>query len=91
MQELKKRLPEMERVPDLVITDQRLPGGWTAKNVTDVVWAHFESEVPVVIVTGEVATCLPVFATAQLLAKPVAPEALLAAIAARCQREPEMA
>ena len=91
MQELKERLPLMERPPDLVITDRRLPGGWTAKNIVDVISAHIETKVPVVIVTGEVTTCLAEFPGAQLLTKPVAPAALLAAIAATCQREPEMA
>jgi hypothetical protein len=47
--------------------------------------------VPVVVMTGEVTTHLTEFAGAQLLAKPVAPDALLSAIAASCQMEPEMA
>ena len=58
MPELKARLPLMERLPDLVITDQRLPDGWTAMNVIETVFAHFEAEVPVVIVTAEVTTSL---------------------------------
>jgi signal transduction histidine kinase/CheY-like chemotaxis protein len=90
MQELKERLPLMERLPDVVISDHRLPGGWTAKDVAEVVSAHLGAKIPVVIITGEVTTHLTEFAGAQLLAKPVAPEALLAAIAS-CQRQPEMA
>jgi len=81
---------QLER-PDLVITDHRLPGGWTAKHIVGVVSAHFEAKVPVVIMTGEVTTHLTEFAGGQLLAKPVAPDALLACIVASCQREPEMA
>ena len=89
MQELKERLPLMERLPDLVITDHRLPGGWTAKNIVDAIFAHLDAETPVIIVTGEV-TSLAEIPGAQLLAKPVAPEALLSAIAASCQRQPAM-
>jgi signal transduction histidine kinase/CheY-like chemotaxis protein len=91
MPELKARLPLMERLPDLVITDQRLPDGWTAMNVIETVFAHFEAEVPVVIVTAEVTTSLAAHSGAKLLSKPVAPETLLAAIAASCRTQPEMA
>ena len=89
MQELEERLHLMERLPDLVITDHRLPGGWTAKNIVDAIFAHLDAETPVIIVTGEV-TSLAEIPGAQLLAKPVAPEALLSAIAASCQRQPEI-
>ena len=91
MQELRERLPLIERLPDLVITDHRLPGGWTAKNIIDLVSEHIDTKVPVVVVTGEVTTCLTECPGAEILAKPVAPEALLFAIAASCQREPELA
>jgi len=43
------------------------------------------------LATGEVMTHATELAGAQVLAKPVAPEALLAAIAASCQRQSEMA
>jgi len=91
MQELKERLAMMQRPPDLVITDHRLPDGWTAENIIDAMSAHFEVELPAIIVTGEVTTDLAECAGAQLLVKPVAPEVLLAAIAASGQRPPEMA
>ena len=91
MQELRETLPLMERLPDLVITDHRLPGGWTAKSIVDLVSEYIDTEVPVVVVTGEVATCLTECPGAMFLAKPVAPEALLIAIAASCQRESELA
>jgi signal transduction histidine kinase/CheY-like chemotaxis protein len=91
MQELKERLPLMERLPDVVISDHRLPGGWTAKDVAEIVSGHLGATIPVVIITGEVVTHAKELAGAQVLAKPVAPEALLAAIAASCQRQPEMA
>jgi CheY-like chemotaxis protein len=91
MQELKERLPLIERLPDVVISDHRLPGGWTARDIVDAVSEHVGAEIPAVIITGEVTTHLTESAGARLLAKPVAPEALLAAIAASCQRQPEMA
>jgi CheY-like chemotaxis protein len=91
MQELKDRLAVMERVPDLVITDHRLPGSCTARNIIDVISAHMDAGVPVIILTGEVTTSLMEFTEAQVLAKPVAPEALLAAIAASCQSQRDVA
>jgi signal transduction histidine kinase len=91
MQELKKKLTLMERLPDVVISDHRLPGGWTAKDVAEIVSSHLGATIPVVIITGEVMTHATELAGAQVLAKPVAPEALLAAIAASGQRQPEMA
>jgi two-component system, sensor histidine kinase len=91
LRELKETLPSMERLPDLVITDHRLPGGWTAKSVLDAVSGHFESKVPVIIVTGEVKSHLPEFREARVLAKPVGPDALIAAIAASCRRQVELA
>jgi CheY-like chemotaxis protein len=87
MQELKDRLPLIERLPDLVITDHRLPGGWTAKNIVDLISAQMDAEMPVIIVTGEVTTSPTEFAGAQILAKPVAPEALLSAIYASWQKK----
>ena len=91
MQELKERLPLIERLPDVIISDHRLPGGWTAKDVSQIVSGHLRATIPVVIITGEVMTHAMELGGAQVLAKPVAPEALLAAIAASCQRQPEMA
>ena len=91
MQELRERLALMERLPDVVISDHRLPGGWTAKDVAEIVSGHLGATIPVVIITGEVMTHATELAGAQVLAKPVAPEALLAAIAASCQRQPELA
>ena len=60
-------------------------------NVIETVYAHFEAEVPVVIVTAEVTTSLAAHLGAKLLSKPVAPEKLLAAIAASCRTQPKMA
>jgi two-component system, sensor histidine kinase len=91
MQELKETLLRMERLPDLVITDYRLPDGWTAMNIVEVVFAHFEAEVPVVIVTAEVTASPAGIPRARLLSKPVAPEALLSAIASSCQMQPALA
>jgi signal transduction histidine kinase/CheY-like chemotaxis protein len=91
MRELKERLEEMERPPDLVITDHRLPGGWTARKIVDAVSAHFDLKVPAIIVTGEVTSSPLELSGAQLLTKPVAPDALLMAIAASCLRQSERA
>lgn len=76
--DLKGRLTGLERVPDLVLTDYRLPGGFTAVDVSAAVAAEFEEAVPMLVMTGEVmdfggASWL---AGGKVLRKPVKPDQL---------------
>ena len=75
-------LPSLERIPDIVITDYRLPNGKTSADVVALVRAATEVEVPTVIITGEVALLSdpPPIARTTILAKPVAATDLLNAI-----------
>jgi signal transduction histidine kinase/CheY-like chemotaxis protein len=77
-------LPSLERTPDLLITDYRLPAGRTARDVVKAASAVFEGPLPLLVVTGEMG---PIargkwIGTGRVLRKPVAPEALLAEISA---------
>ena len=89
--ELEERLPLLERIPDLLITDYRLPGGGTAKNIIQLISHHFDADIPVIILTGEVQTSPIELIGAEVLSKPSSPEALLAAIAANGRKVSEMA
>jgi two-component system, sensor histidine kinase len=89
--ELKERLPLLERIPDLLITDYRLPGGGTAKDIMQLMSRYFDADIPVIILTGEVQTSRTELIGADVLSKPSSPEVLLAAIAARGQKVSEMA
>jgi CheY-like chemotaxis protein len=90
VRELEERLPLLERIPDLLISDYRLPGGGTAKNIIQLMSRYFDADIPVIILTGEVQTSSELMG-AQVLSKPTSPEMLLAAIAANCQKMSEMA
>jgi signal transduction histidine kinase len=77
-------LPALERTPDLLITDYRLPGGRTARDVVKAAKAAFDAPLPLLVVTGEMG---PIgrgrwIGAGRVLRKPVAPEALLAEISA---------
>jgi signal transduction histidine kinase len=89
--ELEARLPLLERMPDLLITDYRLPGGGTAKNIIRRISQHFDAEIPVIVLTGEARTSAIGVIGAQVLSKPVSPETLLTAIAANCRKVSETA
>lgn len=83
--ELEAALPALERIPDLLITDYRLPEGRTAEDVVRLTSAAFEAPLPLIVVTGEMR--VPDgdwLGAARVLRKPVAPEALAAEIAAAC-------
>lgn len=77
--ELRDRLSRMERAPDLVITDYRLPLERTAADVVDQVREHFGDAIPLILVTGEVlaveADCW--LSAVRVLRKPVSPWRLL--------------
>jgi signal transduction histidine kinase len=89
--ELEARLPLLERIPDLLISDYRLPSGGTAKNIMQLMSRYFDADIPVIILTGEVQASPSELIGAEVLSKPTSPEVLLAAIAANCQKVSETA
>jgi CheY-like chemotaxis protein/two-component sensor histidine kinase len=83
--ELEADLPTLERIPDLLITDYRLPDGRTGEDVVRLTTEAFEAPLPLIVVTGEMK--LPGDAwlgAGKILRKPVSPAALAAEIAAAC-------
>jgi CheY-like chemotaxis protein/anti-sigma regulatory factor (Ser/Thr protein kinase) len=80
--ELKELLPRLERVPDIVITDYRLPENYTALDVVMAIKKATEVDVPVIVLTGEVLSLSDeqriTFKT--VLRKPVTPGELLQAM-----------
>lgn len=57
--ELQERLPTLERMPDLIMTDYRLPDGCTAEDVLKAVWREYERLLPTIVLTGEVGILEP--------------------------------
>ncbi|MGZ8345525.1 MAG: ATP-binding protein [Allosphingosinicella sp.] len=84
--ELEAALPAIEREPDLVISDYRLPDGCTANDVVRAVAAAFDVVPPLLVVTGEMKPFEQSewLAAARILRKPVSPDSLLIAISALC-------
>jgi signal transduction histidine kinase len=84
--ELAAALPGFERVPDLVVSDYRLPDGHTAEDVMRATQAAFDAELPLIIVTGEMRALEGEawLGSARVLRKPVSPDALVAEISALC-------
>ncbi|MGQ0659514.1 ATP-binding response regulator [Sphingosinicella sp.] len=81
--ELEAALPGIERDPDVLITDYRLPEERTAEDVVNVTSAAFDRALPLIVVTGEMGSFDgPWLAGGRVLRKPVSPEALVAAIGA---------
>ena len=84
--ELEAALPGLERIPDLLITDYRLPDGRTAEDVVRLTTAAFEAPLPLLVLTGEMQ--LPAdgawLGRGKVLRKPVTPGTLTAEIAAAC-------
>ncbi len=81
--EMEAALPGFEREPDILISDYRLPAGRTAEDVVRATTAAFDRALPLIVVTGEMASFDgPWLASGRVLRKPVAPEALVAAIGA---------
>ena len=86
--ELDAALPGLERMPDLVISDYRLPEGRTAEDVMRATRAAFDAELPLIVVTGEMQALdgAPWLGSARVLRKPVSPDTLIAEISALCLR-----
>ncbi len=84
--ELEAALPQLERIPDLVISDYRLPEGRTAEDVMRATRAAFDAELPLIVVTGEMQALDGAgwLGSARVLRKPVSPETLIAEISALC-------
>lgn len=84
--ELAADAPTLERVPDLIITDYRLPDGKTAEDVVALTTRIFETRLPLIVVTGEMKAFEegPWLAGGRVLRKPVSPDALIAEISAQC-------
>ena len=84
--ELEAAAPTLERVPDLLITDYRLPDGRTAEDVVRLTREAFDVALPLIVVTGE----MPAFeegswlGSGRVLRKPVSPETLIAEISSCC-------
>jgi signal transduction histidine kinase/CheY-like chemotaxis protein len=77
--ELERLLPTMERPPDVIITDYRLPDGRTAEDVMKLASATFEEQLPLIVMTGEMVSVGRGW-SAKVLRKPVSPEMLIAEI-----------
>jgi signal transduction histidine kinase len=83
--ELEAALPTLERIPDLLLTDYRLPDGRTAEDVVRLTTETFEEPLPLIVVTGEMRVPDGAWlGSGRVLRKPVAPETLAAEIAAAC-------
>ncbi len=84
--DLDAALPGLERMPDLVISDYRLPEGRTAEDVMQSTRAAFDADVPLIVVTGEMRALdgESWLGSARVLRKPVSPETLIAEISALC-------
>ena len=82
--ELEAALPTLERSPDIIITDYRLPDGRTAEDVARAAARAFDGPLPMLVVTGEMGGIGEEawLGPGRVLRKPVAPETLVAEISA---------
>ncbi|WP_434665893.1 hybrid sensor histidine kinase/response regulator [Paraburkholderia sp. A3BS-1L] len=77
--ELETLLQEIERVPDLVISDYRLPEMSSAHDVIHLLGEHFSRPVPCLVVTGEAgASTQGVLPERCVLSKPLSTNVLIA-------------
>jgi CheY-like chemotaxis protein len=53
VEELVGKLPKLERMPDIVLTDYHLSDGTTAIDVVNAVYAEFQTRIPTIVLTGE--------------------------------------
>jgi CheY-like chemotaxis protein len=88
---MEDRLRSLERVPDLLIADFRLPDGHTAEDVVRMVDRTLAVTLPIIVISGEALSAeqqnrlgaAPTRPT-RFLRKPVAPEVLMAEISVLC-------
>ncbi|WP_052392044.1 hybrid sensor histidine kinase/response regulator [Paraburkholderia bannensis] len=72
-------LQTVERVPDLIISDYRLPEGSTAQDVVNLLGEHFSRPVPCLVVTGEAGvSMLGTLPERSVLSKPLSADMLIA-------------
>lgn len=85
--ELERVLPSLERIPDVVLTDHRLPAGGTAREVIEMA-SQLHPELPCIVFTGETIAAHDFrFRNVRaVLRKPLAPDDLLAALSAAVSR-----
>jgi two-component system, sensor histidine kinase len=77
--ELHDLLQTIERVPDLVISDYRLPEMLTARDVVHLLAEHFSRPVPCLVVTGEAGVSTQgVLPERCVLSKPLSADVLIA-------------
>jgi CheY-like chemotaxis protein len=81
LMELKQKLPKMERTPDIIVSDYRLPGNSTAVDAVQAILKEFDLDIPSIILTGEVGTLDLQGIRTVVLEKPVSPGRLLREIA----------
>jgi two-component system, sensor histidine kinase len=77
---LQRLLPNLERDPDIVISDYRLNANFTAKDVINVVNNHFGYDLPSLILTGETADLSQKLPGRIILHKPIETKHLLTEI-----------
>lgn len=72
-------LQTIERVPDLIISDYRLPEGSTAHDVVNLLGEHFSRPVPCLVVTGEAGASMQgTLPERSVLSKPLSADMLIA-------------
>jgi two-component system, sensor histidine kinase len=80
VEELRHQIEKLERMPDVILTDYRLPAGFNGGDVIRKVREEFDSPIPAIIITGE-ASDLSVEpwadSTTRILRKPVPPQTML--------------
>jgi signal transduction histidine kinase/ligand-binding sensor domain-containing protein/CheY-like chemotaxis protein len=79
LHELEMKLPALERMPDLILTDYSLTGNHSAIDVVQAVALVFETEIPTIVLTGESENiqAMAGLESAIILRKPVSPTVLL--------------
>jgi signal transduction histidine kinase len=85
---LRRQLKELERMPDVIVTDYRLPAGFNARDVVQLVRKEFDALIPAIVVTGEASNLedeLSAISPVRVLRKPVQSEAVLLEISRLCQ------
>lgn len=80
MTDLQQLLPNLERDPDMVISDYRLNDNFTANDVIRIVNDHFGYDLRSLILTGETADLSQELPGRPILHKPILPQQLLAEI-----------
>ena len=86
---LRGLLSTLERLPDVIVTDYRLPNECTAVDVIRMVEEESKTKIPTIVVTGEAADIgdAAELEGVRILRKPVAAQVLLLEISAACQEE----